>query len=100
MRSASSWSTMPEPVDADQVGERVRGALVADRLARLADLVFLPAPHGRRSQDGRELRLALDDVLDLVVRATGDRLQILGTRSQGDTVTSPPPQHSAQHRAL
>ncbi|MFF3932957.1 hypothetical protein [Streptomyces hirsutus] len=37
-----------------------------------------------------ELPLALDDVLDLVVRATGDQLQILDTRSQGDTVKSPP----------
>ncbi|MEU7384970.1 MULTISPECIES: hypothetical protein [unclassified Streptomyces] len=37
-----------------------------------------------------ELRLTLDDVLDLVVRATGDQLQTLGTRSQGDTVTSLP----------
>ncbi|KQW03326.1 hypothetical protein ASD08_44305 [Streptomyces sp. Root369] len=34
------------------------------------------------SQDGRELRLAPDDVLDLVVRATGDQLQTAGTRSQ------------------
>jgi hypothetical protein len=42
------------------------------------------------SQDGREPRLALDDVLDLFVRATGDPLQTLGTRSQGDTVTSLP----------
>jgi hypothetical protein len=32
----------------------------------------------------------LDDVLDLVVRATGDQLQIVGTGSQGDTVTSRP----------
>ncbi|WP_159025182.1 hypothetical protein [Streptomyces sp. MUSC 125] len=38
-------------------------------------------------QDGRELRLALDDVL--VVRATGEQLQTLGTRSQGGSVTSP-----------
>ncbi|MGW0828563.1 hypothetical protein [Streptomyces sp. NPDC002845] len=42
------------------------------------------------AEDGCELRLALDDVLDLVVRATGEQLQIVGTRSQGDTVTSPP----------
>ncbi|GAA2768742.1 hypothetical protein GCM10010103_77850 [Streptomyces paradoxus] len=33
-----------------------------------------------------ELRLALD----LVVCATGDQPQTLGTRSQDDTVTSPP----------
>ncbi|MFJ3498844.1 DUF402 domain-containing protein [Streptomyces sp. NPDC086091] len=37
----------------------------------------------------KALRPALDDVLDLVVRATGEQLQIVGTGSQGDTVTSP-----------
>ncbi|MEQ4611451.1 hypothetical protein ACWEJZ_32430 [Streptomyces bacillaris] len=36
------------------------------------------------------LRVALDDVLPLVVRATGDQLQTLGIRSQGNTVTSLP----------
>ncbi|MDQ0757553.1 hypothetical protein [Streptomyces canus] len=49
-----------------------------------------PDEHEHASQDGRELRLAPDDVLDLGVRATGDQLQIVGTESQGDTVTSPP----------
>ncbi|MFD5474427.1 hypothetical protein [Streptomyces sp. NPDC127105] len=39
-------------------------------------------PTRAESQDGRELRLALDDVLDLVVRATGDQLQALGSAAQ------------------
>jgi hypothetical protein len=47
------------------------------------------APTRAASQDGRGLRIVLDDVLDLVVRATGDQLQTLGTGSRGDTMTSP-----------
>ncbi|MFJ4633669.1 hypothetical protein [Streptomyces sp. NPDC088847] len=41
------------------------------------------------AEGGCELRLALDDVLDLVVRAAGDQFQIVDTRSQDDMVTSP-----------
>ena len=45
-----------------------RLAVVAARCAALLD-----SPTRTASEDGRELRLALDDVLDLVARETADR---------------------------
>ncbi|MGY1495050.1 hypothetical protein ACW4TU_44870 [Streptomyces sp. QTS52] len=47
----------------------MRLAVVGARCAAVRD-----SPSRAVSEDGRALRLALDDVLDLVVRATADRL--------------------------
>ncbi|WP_405777827.1 hypothetical protein [Streptomyces sp. NBC_01538] len=46
-------------------------------------------PTRAASQDGAELRLALDDVLDLVVRVTRDQHQAVGTdrRAPGSRFT-------------
>ncbi|PIB04571.1 MULTISPECIES: hypothetical protein [Streptomyces] len=80
-----------------RVGLRAAGPEVSHgRLAPVAArcAAILDSPTRAASQDGRELRLALDDVLHLVVRATSGQLQILGTRSQGDTVTSTPGRRS------
>jgi hypothetical protein len=59
-----------------------RLAPVAARCAAILD-----SPTRAASEDGRELRLALDDVLDLVVRANG-------------TVTSPPVSRSTSQGSV
>ncbi|MDQ0767227.1 hypothetical protein QF027_009862 [Streptomyces canus] len=91
---ADQLSPRAASAHAVRVGLRAAGPEVSHgRLAPVAArcAAILASPTRAASQDGRGLRLALDDVLDLVVRATGDWLQIVGTGSQGDTVTSPPP---------
>ncbi|KOX00261.1 hypothetical protein ADL02_03665 [Streptomyces sp. NRRL WC-3723] len=70
-----------------RVGLRAAGPEVSHgRFARVAArcAATLDSSTHAASQDGSGLRLALDDVLDLVLRATGDRL-IVGTGLQGDT---------------
>ncbi|WP_331720295.1 hypothetical protein OG985_50175 (plasmid) [Streptomyces sp. NBC_00289] len=92
MRAEGGASAHAVRVGLRAAGPEVSHGRLAPVAARCA--AILDSPTRAASQDGRELRLALDDVLDLVVRATGEQLQILGTRSQGDTVTSPPGRRS------
>ncbi|MFM9540047.1 hypothetical protein [Streptomyces turgidiscabies] len=54
------------------VGPEVTHGRLAAVAARCA--AVLDSPSRAASEDGRALHLALDDVLDLVVRATADRL--------------------------
>jgi hypothetical protein len=63
-----------------RVGLRAAGPEVTHgRFAPVAAqcAVILDSPIRAASEDGRELRLALDDVLHLVVRETSDRLQTM-----------------------
>ncbi|MDX3528217.1 hypothetical protein P1P75_17675 [Streptomyces sp. ID05-39B] len=75
-----------------RVGLRAAGPKVSHgRLAPVATrcAAILDSPTRAASQDGAELRLALDDVLGLVVRATRDQHQVVGTdrRAPGSRCT-------------
>jgi hypothetical protein len=75
MRAESGASAHDVRVGLRAAGPEVSHGRLAPVAARCT--AILDSPTRAASEDGRELRLALDDVLDLVVRANG-------------TVTSPP----------
>ncbi|GCB53446.1 hypothetical protein [Streptomyces sp. NL15-2K] len=77
MRAEGGASAHAVRVGLRAAGPEVSRGRLAPVAARCA--AILDSPTRATSQDGRELRLTLDDVLDLVVRATGDQLQTLGT---------------------
>jgi hypothetical protein len=87
MRAEGGASAHAVRVGLRAVGPEVSHGRLAPVAARCAAILDSPT---HAAQDGREPRLALDDVLELVVRAAGDQLQTLGARLPGDSVTSPP----------